>query len=118
MRRSRWTIGRMMIVVAAIGLGLASSGWTKRAHDFRDRVRLHSIRAMRISENLPETERTYHYFKSHPDETPSPCGTALRAMNPVRVRAVIAYHEALRKKYERAACFPWLPVEADPSPPR
>jgi hypothetical protein len=29
----------------------------------------------------------------------------------------IAYHEALARKYRRAARHPWLPVEPDPPPP-
>jgi hypothetical protein len=28
------------------------------------------------------------------------------------------YHSSLRRKYERAACYPWLPIEPDPPLPR
>src|SRR5437763_13286762 len=28
-----------------------------------------------------------------------------------------SYHAALRRKYEHAASYPWLPVEPDPPPP-
>ena len=27
------------------------------------------------------------------------------------------HHASLARKYERAACYPWLPVESDPPPP-
>jgi hypothetical protein len=30
----------------------------------------------------------------------------------------IAYHSRMRRKYERAARFPWLPVEPDPPEPK
>jgi hypothetical protein len=36
-----------------------------------------------------------------------------RAMQPL-----IDYYAALRRKYERAAARPWLPVEPDPPPPQ
>ena len=29
-----------------------------------------------------------------------------------------AYHASLKRKYERAARYPWLPVEPDPPPPK
>jgi hypothetical protein len=29
----------------------------------------------------------------------------------------VPHHEALRRKYERAAGYPWLPVEPDPPEP-
>jgi hypothetical protein len=32
-------------------------------------------------------------------------------------RARSRYHDLLRSKYERAARYPWLPVEPDPTPP-
>jgi hypothetical protein len=31
---------------------------------------------------------------------------------------LVTYNNAMRRKYERAAHFPWLPVEPDPPPPR
>jgi hypothetical protein len=33
---------------------------------------------------------------------------------PPFVPAIAAYHDALKIKYERAARYPWLPVEPDP----
>lgn len=34
-----------------------------------------------------------------------------------RRRARAAHHRAMRRKYERAALRPWLPIPADPPPP-
>jgi hypothetical protein len=34
-----------------------------------------------------------------------------------RGEQMAAYHHELRIKYERAARYPWLPVEPDPPPP-
>jgi hypothetical protein len=36
---------------------------------------------------------------------------------PPFVPAMAKYHDAMRIKYERAARYPWLPVEPDPLPP-
>ncbi len=33
------------------------------------------------------------------------------------LRAMASYHEFLKRKYERAATRPWLPVPPDPPPP-
>jgi hypothetical protein len=35
-----------------------------------------------------------------------------------RVRALVNYHSALAQKYDRAARYPWLPVEPDLPGPR
>jgi hypothetical protein len=35
-----------------------------------------------------------------------------------RYRALARYHVELRRKYERAARYPWLPVAPDPPEPR
>lgn len=34
-----------------------------------------------------------------------------------RMKAMAAYYGMMRKKYERAARYPWLPIEPDPPPP-
>ena len=36
---------------------------------------------------------------------------------PERCVKLIPYYEALRRKYERAAAYPWLSIEPDPPPP-
>src|SRR5436309_1037307 len=41
----------------------------------------------------------------------------LRAYVPLRSGRA-AYYAALRRKYERAARYPWLPVAPDPPPPQ
>ena len=35
-----------------------------------------------------------------------------------RAKSLMLYHRALKGKYERAAAYPWLPVEPDPPEPR
>jgi hypothetical protein len=37
-----------------------------------------------------------------------------RVRNLFRLRALVHYHSALTQKYDRAARYPWLPVEPDP----
>jgi hypothetical protein len=40
-----------------------------------------------------------------------------QARDVMLVPEVAEYHARLRRKYEHAARYPWLPVEADPPPP-
>jgi hypothetical protein len=35
-----------------------------------------------------------------------------------RAKTLMVYHRALKAKYDRAAGYPWLPVEPDPPAPR
>ncbi len=34
-----------------------------------------------------------------------------------RAKTLMVYHRELKGKYDRAACYPWLPVEPDPPEP-
>jgi hypothetical protein len=45
-------------------------------------------------------------------------GVASTGHNPnLRLLRISRWHWALARKYRRAAHYPWLPVETDPSPP-
>ena len=50
-----------------------------------------------------------------------PSSTEVRTFRPTAdagvAKARAAHHAALRSKYERAARYPWLPVEPDPPEP-
>ena len=45
-------------------------------------------------------------------------GVAMLVANAARLRAQVAYFARMKRKYERAARYPWLPVEPDPPVPQ
>lgn len=99
----RFTIRRLMVVVAAAGLIMAAVVMARRSREM-------SIRAEQqaVAEQLS---------LSYADDARGRNGDPQRvALGEQRA----AYHKALRMKYERAARFPWLSVEPDsptPEPP-
>jgi hypothetical protein len=101
--RVRFTVRRMMVAVAVVGLlaGLGVEG-ERRRERFREEAIHHFVirsdgeRARRLWAQLPTV---FHE----------------------RVAAIdawLSYHERMEEKYDRAASFPWLPVAADPPEPR
>jgi hypothetical protein len=51
-------------------------------------------------------------------ENPPGLSDTHRRLRKEEMVARAAYHEALRRKYEDAAEYPWLPVAPDPPPPQ
>jgi hypothetical protein len=110
--RVRFTIRGMMVAVAvAAGLMAGSIGLARLrllSSDYRARAEQHA--------GIEETLR--HIIASDESDTPvdiSP-GAGLRSRR-FTARAVADYEAALRRKYERAARYPWLRVEPDPLEP-
>jgi hypothetical protein len=46
-----------------------------------------------------------------------PDGRTFSETRSLRDPRKVRYHAALKERYERAACYPWLSVETDPPPP-
>ena len=44
-------------------------------------------------------------------------GREHRVIDRADLRALATYHAVMKRKYERAARYPWLPVAPDPPPP-
>jgi hypothetical protein len=90
MRLPRMTTRRWMIVVAVVGIAL---GMIERHERFR-------WIAVRHRGNVPKN---------------------LPGIKPVgmedKVWRLFEWHESMARKYERAARYPWLPVEPDPPEP-
>jgi hypothetical protein len=110
--RVRFTVRRLMIVVAvAAGLMAAWVGLARLrllSSDYRARAEQHA--------GIEETLR--RIVASDGADAPvdiSP-GPGLRSRR-FTARAVAEHEAALRRKYERAARYPWLPVEPDPLEP-
>lgn len=97
-RAARFTVGRMMIAVAAaaaavaLGMGLEMA---RRRERFSALARRHCVKAMEGG-SLSMYDSREH----------------LRRLEAERAR-----HEAMCRKYRRAAALPWLPVAPDPPGP-
>jgi hypothetical protein len=96
----RFTVRRLMIAVAIIGLALALAVMLKRSGEFRA---------------LAEKQAYYEAGSlAYADDARGEGGDPQRV---ARGEQMAAYHRALKAKYERAARYPWLPVEPDPPEP-
>jgi hypothetical protein len=94
----RFTIGRLMIAVAALSVVMGLGGMMRRRVEYSSRMTYHArqyrmrlSRLVRAREGLP----------------PGP-------IEPASFR----YHFKMAEKYEWAARYPWLPVAPDPPEPK
>ena len=126
--RVRFTVRQMMVAVAAIALvlGVAQSWrWHRAARDYRAQAATYGRRAIFYAEKEREERSREKAWQKEWDEyerkhfgLPMP-GSPL---NPFRWQAdrcarLAGHYFQMKAKYERAAAFPWLPVEPDPMPP-
>jgi hypothetical protein len=105
MRPPRMTTRRWMYAVMIVALVLGAFMMAKRRAHLQDLAVSHKLEAMRIS------------FSDGWATGPDGSIEFVRLYEPKLVR-LMEYHDALCRKYERAANHPWLPVERDPPPPR
>ena len=90
MRPPCFRLRTLLVAVAVVGAVFGVEVMRRRRAYYLDRASGHFIAA---------APYTPGYFGDHPDP------------------AKAAFHEAMRRKYERAAARPWLPVAPDPPPP-
>ena len=100
--RVRFTVRGMMVAVAVFALLSASGQLRERYEGLRDRYELMGV--MHAAHEILERDGGVDVFS----------GFGLVKPNAQRA----AYHAEMRRKYERAARSPWLPVEPDPPEPR
>jgi hypothetical protein len=93
----RFSLRWMMIGVAVVGIMLGFEITRRRQEGFLSMARL--------------WDNTEFTSRQAADSTPGPHG------DPVAMRRLAEYAHNLRMKYERAARYPWLPVEPDPPEP-
>ena len=102
--RVRFTIRRMMVVVAVTAIAFGGAAGLARverlASEYRRLYARHSAEAQRFSE---EASRAL-VLRNARDRY-------------VRASRLADYHAHLEAKYQHAAHNPWLPVEPDPPPP-
>jgi hypothetical protein len=95
----RFSIRTLMGIVAIIGLFMATTVMVKRSNEFRARARDLAYYAGMMDLDAYESREQM--------------GDLPRAAHSEQVAA--CYRE-LKLKYERAARYPWLPVDPDPPP--
>src|SRR5262245_48929852 len=98
--RIRFTVRRLMALVAIAGLALAVAIMVKRSTEF-----------LALAEEQAEAEQT---SLAYADDAGGEGGDPQRV---ARGEQMAAYHRKLRMKYERAAWYPWMQVEPDPPIP-
>ena len=98
--RRRISLRMLMALVAIAALIMAGVVLVKRSSEFGA-----------LAEEQEESEMaSIEYADDARGESGDPQRVA-------RGEQMAAYHRELRIKYERAATYPWLPIERDPPPP-
>ncbi len=112
--RVRFTVRRMMVVVAVVALAFGIFRlWALRELYLEKAANHAGFRAymLRSPESIAHWEDRWTDQRiGKPARYPWPGG-------PPFVPAMAKYHDAMRIKYERAARYPWLPIEPDPPDP-
>jgi hypothetical protein len=133
--RLRFTIRWMMVVVAIVALALGSTLWGLK---MRRLARSYALRASmskqleskhrgleaRVTGAVQEIEELQQEIGEPGPvrEEPSFAAIGLDQMRLIseyaaHSRRLADHHATLRRKYERAARYPWLPVDPDPPEP-
>jgi hypothetical protein len=109
--RIHFTIRRAMLVVAVIALAFGILRyWQARQYYLQKAADHEGFRAFILMS--PDSirhweDRWTEQRLGRPAQYPWPAG-------PPFVPTMAKYHDDMRRKYERAARFPWLPVAPDP----
>ncbi len=114
--RVRFTLRRLMIVIASLAVlvaaSLAAARATRRAREYRQVAVAHAaFRDLCLAE--ADDYRDAHLNRTtadHRAETDWP-------RFETHERALARHYDALAAKYRQAARFPWLSIQADPPPP-
>jgi hypothetical protein len=113
MRLPRMTTRRWMVAVAVIGLLVGGGVRLKRRRDyFLSLARSHA-------QKMPSSTAEGKALRSRFGSTSGMGGeeTVLLSRDFDRMMNRADHHSALRRKYEHAARYPWLPVEPEPPEP-
>lgn len=95
--RVRFTVRRMMVGVAIVALILVGSRIVWLRHRYRNLAQSYDVKEFALAFGVQD-ERV--------------------SVESVRAWKKIEYYAALKRKYERAASRPWVPVPPDPPPPQ
>ena len=106
----RLSLRLAMILVAVVALAIA--GTREATRRYREAVAFHEQKLIHHRTNAAMLRFSPDPPAWLPSPLPPPSPAELDA-----TRRAAEYHEAMALKYERAARYPWLPVEPDPPEP-
>src|SRR3954469_25325987 len=106
MRIPRFRVRTLMIAVAVVAVALGAGRRRQRAPTFLQRA----------AEFAERETTSWLMVEASCRRNPLP-GLIVVHEDPMRHRWWALYLGRLRRKYERAARYPWLPVPPDPPPP-
>ena len=128
--RPRFTVRRLMVLVAIVAIAFGYRNAIRRRDKFEfqaffHRQEMQDCRAYLAGATVLTTEgdgkRTYRRaVPTGPDPFIADArsrGWGVELFEPASLKRLEAYHAAMTAKYERAARYPWLPVEPDPPEP-
>jgi len=147
MRLPRMTTRRWMVLVLAIALSMVCGQWGWRmsnayglkaayhtAQEMNARLTLRIIqspppsstriqgldsgRIMSAMASVPGSKDLLAVWHGPPIEEPTPTDLQLALREAAKCEDLVIYHSRMRRKYEWAAWFPWLPVCSDPPEPK
>jgi hypothetical protein len=120
------TTRRWMIAVAVAGIGLAAriqmARWGQLREQYQDQAETYAEIALHFRQFADRTRDEWLSDCRRVDELNAlrvrglrkSIGELLYPPGPDEGRKTVAHFERLRQVYERAARYPWLPVEPDP----
>jgi hypothetical protein len=111
--RGRFTVRRLMIVVASVALIIFGEQTRLRYLEYRTKYECYKVDVwvMRASAEDPQIELCGYMRLDEKDVARLRLGQVEKSLRYAR------YFEALRDKYAAAMRRPWLPVEPDPPKP-
>ena len=84
--------------------------WSALAVDRRKRAE--SSRSPAVPDGPPDAVETWAELATQAKDQ-----AAWHTVRVAEATARVPYHTRMKRKWERAARYPWLPVEPDPAPP-
>ena len=112
--RFRFTVRRMMAVVAIVGLMIAVGVVYRRAVFFRERTRHHTDEVWRHSWFAME-QMGMAYRRALEGDNLS---AGLHKDEAQREWEMVSHHRGWGMRFEAASWRPWLPVEPEPAEPK
>jgi hypothetical protein len=110
MRIPRFTVGRLMMVVAILAVGLWFGLTWKRSADYRRLAEFYAHQEGVANVRAGNVEKGLTTLPGYSDDE--------RRRFVASGHRVAAHFASLKRKYHRAARIPWLPIPADPPAPQ
>jgi hypothetical protein len=114
-RRTTRLIVLATLILVAGGYAAVRTA-SQRANRFRQRAQFHARRAAMFQKSIVSKELAARGCEAYGGERMLRVASEYRAEVKLCVK-LADYHARLIPKYERAAAYPWLPVDPDPPEP-